>query len=187
MNKKQELIIVNEGLGNIFRRIGEFFSGGYPKDDNLKRIINKYNHTDISRCERLFPPKDISINMSMPENEYVKDNSISYEDYEENPKYIICVLESQYEFAASWLKYVNTKSPQEICKKNVNANRCIGWILKNKPYIEDMLEDARKSLDLLKRHGNEPTKSHSFSLWKPTFDKVVEAYLYKIKNGKKII
>lgn len=94
--------ILNEGLGDFFKRIGEFFTNGKPKIEGVRAPMREY-YSDCERCRRLFPPlKNSSVTVNVPKgmsDKYKLPEGVTYKDYQENPKYTICLLESQLDYA----------------------------------------------------------------------------------------
>ena len=158
MIKEQKIQIINEGLGSIFSRIGEFFSGGRPKIANLDTKTNIF-YKAKAMCRRVHPPiKDVDIDVDLPNfageknpDGSEKQHKIKYEDFEENPRYVICILEARVRYAEDLINFLKKTPTEELCKYNTNKQRCAGWVSSNIGWLTENLKDVKLELAEIKK------------------------------------
>lgn len=155
LNEKIEvdnLHVLNEGLGSMFRRLGEWMSGYTPRDPQFKKLLSELGKQYDICYDTYVEKKEVS----RPKTKVDTDGTLSYEhedytEYKKLPQYSICKLHSTIEMAEKIVKYLKQAGPKKLCKNNENRDACesnlkdliYGW--------KAELKDAKGSLKILKR------------------------------------
>lgn len=169
---------LNEGLGAFFRRIGEWFTGGMPKIAGVVNIMDEYDE-DVDRCDRSFPPlRDTNVKVHLPKmsDKYDHPQTITYKDYEEDPRHALCLLQAQIDYAKNLLKFLQTHTPDVVCQHNENKDRCKKWIVRNISYLQSELRSATKDLEMLKKNPPTNNRQTSFVAFK-RLTETIDRYL----------
>ena len=182
ISSKKSIENINEGLGTLFNKIGEFFTAGRPKDPKLRMMLNDYHYGTIKRCRKMFPPlRDTKVNVPLSKD---FNHSVKYSDYQENPNYTLCIIEAQIKFSNDFIKYLKSKSSNEICKNNLNKEKCVRWIEEEIVSLESNLESAEEELKLIKRYGSAENRNVSLRFNKMMegreLDKLIDSYINRI-------
>lgn len=142
LNKYLLFLQEEEKLG-FWGTIGKWLEFKQSKHPKYKVIADRYNK-DVRDCRSHYPPKrDININIKTPGQEVP---IFSYTDYEENPKFVICKMEAALKFWESFFKWVKEVGVEDICKFNLNKERCEMWVEEMKAEGGDELEFVKKEL-----------------------------------------
>jgi len=136
--------ILTEGIfgtiSSIFNAIGEFFSGGRPKDAQIKLIFKTFRKTQ-EKCFKYHPKTKIrkasgdQWGIQTSSEEYVSDN----------PKLAVCLARAEMNFLKDIISYIK-KNKTTVCKNNVLKGRCENWIEKQLPRLESELNALEQAV-----------------------------------------
>jgi len=150
--------MLREGwFGDLFSKICEFLSGGFPRDPEFKSIWGGFHHAEDA-CYRSFPPKRSQTTKSGQAGRSYDDEtawtSQAEETVEDNPKLAVCLARAELEFLRDVVQYLKKKGRQ-VCRNNINEERCEKWLARNLPQYERQLKAMENAV---KSASNDPSK-----------------------------
>ena len=138
----EQLQFVNEGLGTLFTKVGEWFTRYRPKDPEFVRLRDR-KLLDSSRCDKQYTELkstryvDYKTKTDSDNDEW--NTRVSYDGYVRRPEYETCMMLTEYRFLKDTIELIK-KRKFTLCKGNMNVDGCQKWIVENLPEMEDELK-----------------------------------------------
>lgn len=134
----EQVQFVEEGLGTLFIKIGEWFTNYRPKDPDFRRLRDR-KRLDYSRCDDRFREFQSKNEIQYEGSKDDWNTKVTYDGYRRRPEYETCTMLSEYRFLKDTVELIKKKK-NKLCVGNMNVENCQKWIVTNLPELEDELK-----------------------------------------------
>jgi hypothetical protein len=118
------LVRLNE---NFWESIMKFFESGESQHGQFRNLSSDLK-TRKEWCRKKFKGSKLLFKLG----------SFSYEQYSEHPDFSNCIMKAELSHNLNLLKWLKRTSPLEICKYNLDKEKCMSWVRQAK--VESSLE-----------------------------------------------
>lgn len=112
---------------NFWESIMKFFESGESQHGQFRNLSSDLKVRQ-EWCRKKFKGTKIAFKLK----------SFSYEQYSEHPDYPNCIMRAEIDHYSKLLKWLKKTSPLEICKYNLDKEKCMNWVRQAK--VESSLE-----------------------------------------------
>jgi hypothetical protein len=128
------LIHLNE---NFWESIMKFLEPSESQHGYI-RNLNSDLKTKKEWCRKKFKGTKLSFKLKI----------FTYEQYSEHPDYLNCVMQAELEYYSKLVNWLKKTSPLEVCKYNMDKEKCMNWVRQAK--IEKAMEIEQLKAELNK-------------------------------------